>query len=298
MTDATAPSGAFHSDFRIGAVIGGGFALFRDHLVHFLALGTIMFLPPLLFVLIFGGAGFMSVMVGTADPETIGAEGMSIAAGVVGVLYFVLYFLLLAATTFSTFEALRGNPPTLGQSIARGLSRFLPVLGVSILLGLLIMLVAGVGGAAVAAFAALVGGVVGGVLAAIVGVALFILVIWLYVRFFVVIPALVVERAGVYGCFGRSARLTKGHRWKIFGILILAAVMFGIASGLVPLLSLQLLILTGIPTGVVEIVSLIINFAIQVVVTVLFVLMVCVAYYHLRRAKEGIGVEDIAAVFD
>jgi hypothetical protein len=45
---------------------------------------------------------------------------------------------------------------------------------------------------------------------------LFLITIWA-----VVVPVVVIERAGVFESFGRSRELVKGHGWQVFGILVL-----------------------------------------------------------------------------
>jgi hypothetical protein len=48
----------------------------------------------------------------------------------------------------------------------------------------------------------------------------------------VALPACVVEGLGPIKSLGRSANLTKGHRWKILGIFLVLNVVGGIMSGL------------------------------------------------------------------
>jgi len=42
-----------------------------------------------------------------------------------------------------------------------------------------------------------------------------------FTMWFVATPACVVERLGPFRSMGRSRQLTKGHRWKIFGTIVL-----------------------------------------------------------------------------
>jgi len=297
MTATTDSPGAMAGDFRIGAVIGSGFALFREHWVHFTALGTVLFIPPLAIIVLFGGSAMLALMVGAAGADAVDDSEMSIAGGVAAIVYLVLYFMLMAAATFSAFDTLRDRQPTIVRSVSRGFARFLPVLGVTLVIGLIMALVMGIGGGAAVGLAT-AGGWVGGVLAAIVGLAAFAFLIWVYVRYSIAVPALVIERPGVFGSLRRSAALTRGQRWKMLGIFLLVWIIFVIATSVLPLILLQLMTLSALPPGLVSVVSLLIRFFLQVVASVLFALFLCVAYYHLRRAKEGIGLEDIAAVFD
>ena len=45
------------------------------------------------------------------------------------------------------------------------------------------------------------------------------------------VPAQVVEQPGVFGAIGRSADLTRGHRWPIFGLMIIFAIGSTAAQG-------------------------------------------------------------------
>ena len=53
-------------------------------------------------------------------------------------------------------------------------------------------------------------------------------------RWIAAVPANVAERPGVLGAMGRSRDLTSGHRWRIFGLLLI----FGVLSAIVPVLTM------------------------------------------------------------
>lgn len=111
----------------------------------------------------------------------------------------------------------------------------------------------------------------------------------LLTMWFVATPACVVEQLGPFKSMGRSAALTGGHRWKIFGLMLLLFVINGVGSGMIG----GILAVVGGPT-LVLIGSLIWSgiwgacYAVAAVVT----------YHDLRVAKEGIDIEQIASVFD
>jgi uncharacterized membrane protein len=46
----------------------------------------------------------------------------------------------------------------------------------------------------------------------------------------VITPVLVIERTGVIDAFGRSRFLTKGARWRIFGLFLILIVIFWLVS--------------------------------------------------------------------
>ena len=63
-------------------------------------------------------------------------------------------------------------------------------------------------------------GFVGRSLLMMIGLLLVIPALILYVMWFVAIPVCVVEQLGPFRSLGRSRQLTKGHRWKILGLLL------------------------------------------------------------------------------
>jgi hypothetical protein len=177
-------------------------------------------------------------------------------------LSIVLGTLAQAVVLYGAFQDMRGRPVTLGDCLRIGLSRFFPIIGLAICMSL--------------------GMMVGLLLLVVPGVIL--AVMW-----FVATPACVVEQLGPLASMGRSRALTKGHRWKIFGMLLLVLIGAGIVSvvieaalgltGNTVLVTLGTLVWTGVWGAF---------YAIFVVVT----------YHDLRVAKEGIDIHQIASVFD
>jgi hypothetical protein len=110
----------------------------------------------------------------------------------------------------------------------------------------------------------------------------------LFVRWSIALPACVVEGFGALDSLGRSARLTKGHRWKIFGIILLvwiplpaATAMLGAAMSF---LGPAFQYLGQFVLGVIWITG--------------FSSVLTVIYHDLRVAKEGVDSGQIASVFD
>lgn len=128
-------------------------------------------------------------------------------AGLVSPLIFLLCSMLVqGALTRATISYASGQRATFGQSIGTGIAFLLPLLGLTILMVLGLML--------------------GFVLFVVPGIILFLM--WSVAG-----PALVAERCGVLGAFGRSRALTKGARWKIFGLLLLVLVLVWIVSAVI-----------------------------------------------------------------
>jgi hypothetical protein len=100
----------------------------------------------------------------------------------------------------------------------------------------------------------------------------------------------------VFGAFGRSAELTKGHRWAILGLgLVFWIISVIIGLALAPLDSMLILSGEGISSMALV---LLVNGIVNVLTTTIMAAGVAAIYYELRSIKEGIGPEQLAAVFD
>jgi uncharacterized membrane protein len=260
MTDASLPAGRFtQSDFRIGNVFSRAWSVFSSNFLIFALVTVVANLP--------------SLLMPRRAPAEIAANpfqnlGISL---VLFLLLVVLGALSQAVLLYSAFEVMRGRPIKLGESISIGLRRFFPIVGLAIVVAVLAML--------------------GSLLFIVPGVIL-------YLMWFVATPVCVVEQLGPFASMGRSRALTKGHRWKIFGMLLLLlipALIIGAILGAFAVMSGGLLSLANaMATTVGQIVSLIWN----AIWTAFFAILTVVTYHDLRVAKEGINTDQIAAVFD
>jgi hypothetical protein len=108
-------------------------------------------------------------------------------------------------------------------------------------------------------------------------------------------PVRVVENTPFFATFGRSAALTRGHRWAILGLYLVYA-LGGAVLGLI------VAPLTGANpfAGVQGLnpVYLIASAVIAVLLRAIQGTAVASIYYELRAIKEGVGPEQLAAVFD
>ncbi len=104
----------------------------------------------------------------------------------------------------------------------------------------------------------------------------------------------------MFGAFGRSADLTRRHRWSILGLavayvllsIVVGAVIGGIIGGVIgaaPGVSSP-----GRLVGLQVVISLVL----QPVQILLATAGIASVYYELRSIKEGIGPEALASVFD
>jgi len=182
--------------------------------------------------------------------------------GLGAVLGIVLNALSEAIVLFGAFEDMRGRTVNLAASARVGLSRLLPVLGVALRVGLFT-----------------------GIAAVLLLIPAFIVLTML----FVAMPACIVEQLGPMDSLRRSRELTKGHRWAIFGLWFLVAIVVAIGSKLAGLV--------GSLIGGVG-VSLLFSLIWGALAGAFNAIMVVVAYHDLRVAKEGVDTDKIASVFD
>jgi len=111
----------------------------------------------------------------------------------------------------------------------------------------------------------------------------------LAVRWAVALPVCVVEGAGPLASLGRSAVLTRGHRWKVFAILLLLVIVGPLMGAIVASIFRSH---GGAPVGALA------YFVWTAIWGVLYYGVLTMIYHDLRAAKEGVDVEQLAAVFD
>jgi hypothetical protein len=260
MTDAPLPAGRFsQGDFRVGQVISQTWRVFSRNFFTFIIVTGIASLPPILIQRpAFGGPT-------PVDPlQNLGSTLLA------AFLAIVLNALAQGTVLYGAFEVMRGRPVDLAESAKVGLRRFFPIVGIAIVVSLLAWL----------------------------GLLLLIFPgVMLYMMWFVATPVCVVERAGVFRSMGRSRELTKGHRWKLFGLSLLVFIPAMIVGGIV-----GAVIVSGGAAAVNSVlastVGKIINLIWSAVWTAFLAILVVVTYHDLRVAKEGVDTDEIAAVFE
>ncbi len=184
----------------------------------------------------------------------------AIAIGALVLLWILLYFLLFATLTHGTICYLRGTPARIRESLSWGLGLLFPVIGITVI--------------------ATIGAGLGAMLLLVPG--LILMTMW-----WVAVPAAVIERTGVIESLRRSVHLTRGYRLKIFGVI---AVIY---IGQFALDRLTTVVLAAAP-----IFSMMVSFLVTVAITAYFAVVTAICYHDLRVLKDGVGIDDIARVFD
>jgi hypothetical protein len=129
----------------------------------------------------------------------------------------------------------------------------------------------------------------------IVGFMMLIVPSWIWgSMLWVAVPATVVERIGPTASLSRSAELTKGYRWTIFGVLV----FLGVAN-LIIFQILGAVIGSSIRSVNEMLLHLhIYTYFLQAFEAALLACMASYGYYLLVSSREGTNIDKIAAVFD
>jgi hypothetical protein len=209
---------------------------------------------------------FSLTLAGTADVDTSpGVNLLTLAEAFVGII-------VSAAVTYATVQESRGRRVDLAEFFRRGLAQGGAAIRVALLSGVLLILAL---------------------------VALIIPGLVLYTMWWVAVPVAVIERPGAVASLRRSAELTKGVRWRIFG-LFLGFLLVVLGGGLLILAAIFVGIGLSADLGAVAVdwISIIAGWILSAAFMATQAVLIAVSYYHLRVAKEGVGIDEIAAVFD
>lgn len=122
----------------------------------------------------------------------------------------------------------------------------------------------------------------------------------LYLMWAVAAPALVEEKTGILGSFGRSSYLTKGARWKVLGLGLIMVVIYWIFSAVVGVLMLSIYGLNGLaavaqqgfPIG-----FLLVSAVLSTIVTAIVATIQTSLYIELRDWKDGPATEALTEIF-
>jgi hypothetical protein len=244
-------------EFRVGAVLSRALAILSSNVLKFLPLTAITALPDLA-ALASSGAVNDAVR---RNPQAVFTAGIVMAGLASAIVFIFLQAVTEAVVLYGSFQALRNRPVRIGESLQKGLSRVLPIVGLSLCIAI---------GCGFAFLLLIVPGII------------------LMIAWSVALPACVVERLGPFQSMSRSSALTKGHRWKMLGILLIIMIGNAVVGGVLAKM------LFGLGLVVVVIARMIWHALIGAYQSI----VVAVAYHDLRVAKEGVDIENIASVFD
>ncbi|WP_449336529.1 DUF7544 domain-containing protein [Streptomyces kanasensis] len=140
-------------------------------------------------------------------------------------------FVTTALLTFVVSRSVLGRPVSFSDVWRDARPRLLPLLGLTLLVPLIVVAIVAVG----IVPGLLIGSGVGALLVFLGGLGAMLVTLWLTVRFSLSYSVLMLERQGVVASLRRSAKLVRGAWWRIFGILILTALLTIVVTMIVAL---------------------------------------------------------------
>lgn len=234
---------------------------------------------------------------------------------VVGLATIICKAFSFGAVTLAVSELVLGRATSIRESYRRVRSRVLGLFGLILLLTFIgflsvfaavfvgvalgVLLGTGITGAA--------GGAAGGkvltviivfilTMAGVVGGAS--LAIWLLMRFAVSIPVFLLEKTGVADSLSRSGTLTRGHRWRIFGAVM---IMYIVAVAVQTLFTLPFVILIAINAAKgllplwLQVGSSVAGAVGSTLAGPLLMIALALVYYDVRIRKEAFDLETMMA---
>lgn len=253
--------------FSVGDIIRTTLTVYFNNLPAFLPLTLIVLVPSFLIVLLPETSSLNDPPI-LPDPETD-----PVAASEVMFPYFIVSgredlvgwlcgFLLHAALAYGVVRHLRGGRAGFVELLVQLALRAVPVLGVAV------------------------------IVAVVTGVGFLLLIVpgvWLTMVLWVALPALVIERGGLRAII-RSAELTRGFRWPIFGLALILVV-----ANFVVVTVAGWIVFALFPDGYLT--WCLMQFVV-VVMSGIYATAVSVTYHDLRVLKEGVDTRSVSAVFE
>jgi hypothetical protein len=258
--------------FGVGKVLSDTFQVFRQSLLPILVIMGGVTLVTTLVPIAVGGSG---AIVGEGEASM----GLQVVVAIISVLLIVSAF---AASVLIVHEIGHGRPSSALTALRAALSQIIPLAILSVVF-----------------YVALT----------IMTTLLIVPGIWIAAVWAATVPAIMLDRAG-FGALGRSARLTKGYRWSVAGVLVvigvIALVLLGISVAFV--YSLMGTSFSDLATGDTPSITppgaavIMVIVVVQIVMNSLFygVLAAVVAsiYMRLKEIKEGGDGGAVAEVFN
>lgn len=217
----------------IGEILDGAVTTMRKHWRAVLPITLVVAIVVQLASVLTQKYAFGDVVVDQSStaPMDEQLESLGALVGVVAADGFIQLVGSIVATAMLTMifsRAVLGHSSTVGASWREARPQVLRLFGLTLLLGL--------GAALVFAVLVLPGALAGqSALALLGGFVALGLVLWLWIRFSLASPALMLEKTTVRKSLTRSSKLVSGSWWRIFGITLLTGIITTLVSSLIVL---------------------------------------------------------------
>lgn len=239
-------------------LVDAAFQILRSHYGQLVVCSAIAYVPMLLLRLF---------VIGDTN-RFLGGDPTKVPTGILMTSVWTMlgslltYSLMSAVLVVLTSQAYLGDTVDVGMAVRRVVPRIVPVIVASFLRSLLV----------------------------IVGLILLIVpMFWVVARYFAVVPAIVLEDAGTFGSFSRSADLARGRKWHILGTLVLVTIIYYLLVAGISMI--------GALTG---------HFVVQTMVSSVGAILVypvvaiteALLYYDARIRSEGLDIELMTGALD
>ncbi len=257
-----------HDTFRlrplgVGDLLDETVRLYRRHFALFVGIAACVFIPA-------GLVGFVQqlALLGGQTPVMVGLFSL-LPAPVLGLANLAMSLAMIYAVS----ELYLGRNPTIGRAYSGGFRRFGGALGLSLLAGLALGLLA----------ITILG----------IPVAVYFGVCWS-----VALPALLLEGVGIRRAMGRSRGLVKGGWWRVLGIVILIGIIQFVIQWFFSFLGTLLGIFASGDLTVYAAASTIAGTIGQIAGSPILYCGLVLLYYDLRIRKEGFDLELLAQAME
>ena len=242
------------SGLRVGSVISRAFPICGRLVVPFCLLYAIQVLPAI-------------IQSTAVQPHQVRGHAVTalslfpwplIVASLLGAL---IALVTHAATYVATIRIMEGEKLSILTALQTAMGRFLPLLGTWMS---------------------------GGLLIAFGFILLFVPGLMIYTKLFVMGPVCVIERLGPNKSLRRSGELTKGSRWRIFGIVLLLGVLGALTS------------LSAAPARAAlgPLAGALVRLVLMVLINLFGTIVLTIVYRDLADSHDGYGGNRLASVFD
>ncbi|GIO26715.1 hypothetical protein [Ornithinibacillus bavariensis] len=291
----------FTRPMRFGEVLDQTFRLSKNNFSSFLLIMLILIGPTILLealILLLTGTGFFRDMASGGsfleqyyntildvayEPTTIGED---IGTIIMGLASIVLYPMAQAAIILVIDASRRQEEFAVGSAIKRAFSRFWPIFGSSLLMGLIIFGMFFVAIIVISIFTA-IGVVFHPIIGIAMGVVLFLVIggaiAYFLTRWGLYLPAVVFEHCAPG--LGRSWSLTRRNFWRTFGLFVVLGLIIVVISSV-----FELLFFSFLGTSVVYNILLSI---VNLITTMFFAVGYAIIYFDLKLRNDGDDLIDM-----
>ena len=262
MTDTFNP--AQKPALGVGAIVSDGFSILFGNFVKVFLLGFVGAFAGFIVNTIFLG---FEIATGVGDPA-IDPNTIIIGSVFSAIINFAVYGLVTALIIQLAYDAKLGRTNGFGTYFRTALPAIFPIVILTLVVTILSMI---------------------GAIALIIGA------LWVYAVFYVMAPVAVIEKGG-FRSLGRSASLTKEYRWSIVGLFLIVMLLSFVLQFVGAFVVGSLGFLTSGAGG-----QVVAGVGLSMISGLAYAfggIIIALVYARLRAVKEGVDVDQIAAVFD